>query len=929
MKTMKNWLLTGLFFMIVSTAFSQTKITGKIVDAELKGSLPSASVTIKGTTTAVAADFDGNFSLTTSQTSGEVVITFVGYVTKTLAFNGNTNLGTIVLEIDSSQLDEVVVVGRGIIDLAKDRKTPIAVSTLTAAEIQDKVGTSDITQVMVNTPSVYVTGQAGGFGDSKMSVRGFTQDNTAFLLNGQPINGMEDGLMYWSNWSGMSDIANAIQIQRGLGSSKLAISSVGGTVNFITKATSMREGGFLSTGIANDDYIKTTAAYNTGLINGKFGVSVMLTHWQGDGFNDGTRGEGQNYFISFGYKPSEKHNLNFLITGAPQKHDQNFTKALSQYKTYGRKYNGNWGYLNGEYQSERTNFYHKPVANLNWDWEISDKSELSTVLYASWGRGGGTGNYGASAIRTNGLIDFDAIQARNEGVGAGVMGDQKSYLIRSSVNNHNWYGLVSNFKHQLNENLVFNLGADLRTYYGTHYRQVENFLGLDSFTETRGLRDNSHTFETIPGTNNPLNPVSNTVTESQRARPWPATFNSLGENQRIDYDNSERISYGGVFGQVEYSTDIFSGFVQGAVSTQAHQRFDRYDYLPQFEDSEKVNNTGYNIKAGGSFNINESNSFYVNAGYYSRQPYHDNIYLNFSNQINPLTQNEKILGLEAGYSFKSQYFTANVNAYRTSWKDRVTTTSRIATANEEFPSLTILAGDEIFTTNEGVEQLHSGIEVDVVAKPFSMLDLRGFLSAGDWEYKGNSVTTIRDQNRNVADVRTRDVDGGKVGDAAQFSAGAGFKLTVVERLSVDADYRYYEKIYGRSGAVKENVELPSYGIVDAGLSYKMLVGKDKSKSLNFRFNMNNLLNHIFLSELSTSQLVATENEFETSTGNGLINPSGSTTSASNRLKGTGANQFATYQDYTSRGIYEGGLDARNQGFFGLGRTWNFTIRYNF
>ena len=43
--------------------------------------------------------------------------------------------------------------------------------------------------------------------------------------------------MYWSNWSGMSDIANFIQIQRGLGSSKLAISSVGGTVNFVTKAT--------------------------------------------------------------------------------------------------------------------------------------------------------------------------------------------------------------------------------------------------------------------------------------------------------------------------------------------------------------------------------------------------------------------------------------------------------------------------------------------------------------------------------------------------------------------------------------------------------------------------------------------------------------------------------------------------------------------
>ena len=102
-----------------------------------------------------------------------------------------------------NDLEEVVIVGKGLIDLAKDRKTPIAVSTIKAAEIQAKVGTMDVTQAFVNTPSVYVSGQAGGFGDSRISVRGFQQDNTAFLLNGQPINGMEDGKLYWSNWSGM------------------------------------------------------------------------------------------------------------------------------------------------------------------------------------------------------------------------------------------------------------------------------------------------------------------------------------------------------------------------------------------------------------------------------------------------------------------------------------------------------------------------------------------------------------------------------------------------------------------------------------------------------------------------------------------------------------------------------------------------------
>src|SRR5690606_25993874 len=89
--------------------------------------------------------------------------------------------------------------------------------------------------------------------------------------------------------------------------------------------------------------------------------------------------------------PIYKHNLNFLITGAPQWHNQNFANSISNYLKYGRKYNSNWGYLNGEAVNDRTNYYHKPVMNLNWDWIINDRSSLSTVLYASWGRGGGTG----------------------------------------------------------------------------------------------------------------------------------------------------------------------------------------------------------------------------------------------------------------------------------------------------------------------------------------------------------------------------------------------------------------------------------------------------------------------------------------------------------------------------------------------------------
>lgn len=900
-----------LFLLMTTVMFSQGKIKGTVVDNELGGSLPGVNVKIKGTTSGTSTDIDGKFQLNSTTNSGQVVITFIGYKSITVDYavsNGQTvDLGTIKLSSDSSEIEEVVIIGKGVIDLAKDRKTPIAVSSIKANEIQAKIGTADITQTMVNTPSVYVSGQAGGFGDSRISVRGFQQDNTAFLLNGQPINGMEDGKMYWSNWSGMADIANAIQIQRGLGSSKLAISSVGGTVNFVTKATELKEGGFMSMGVANDDYFKSTVAYNTGMSKKGWGASFMISHWQGDGYNEGTRGEGQNYFLSVGYKASDKHSFNFLVTGAPQSHDQNFTKRISDYLGFGRKYNNNYGYLNGKYISERTNFYHKPVANFNWDYKINSKMDLSTVLYASWGRGGGTGNYGSgkksiselnpyTGTNQNTYIDFNQIYANNSADADGI-GSSANYAIRASMNNHAWYGVVSNLKTKLNEDLSLNLGLDLRTYHGDHYRQITNFLGLNGWTESRFLRDNNHV---IPSPNT-LPSATNTVTESYNIDPWHAFFNKAADNQKIDYDYSETITYGGVFGQLEYSKDNLSAFFQGSVSNQSHQRFDYYDYQEDFQDSEKVTNLGYNAKAGGSYKFGVNHSVYVNAGFYNRQPYHDNIYLNFTNEVNESTSNEKILGLEAGYNFKSKRFNASINAYRTTWEDRVVSTSRVITAlTETIGTTTLVQGDLVYTSNLGVKQQHTGLELDFTYNPINKFDVRGFASVGNWEYKDDAVSRRFDESNNLLDETRTDVDGGKVGDGAQTTWGLGAKYEIVKGLSIDADWRNYDKLYANSGAIKDNLELPSYDLVDAGITYKMLVGKDNKNSVVFRINMNNVFDEVYLSEIT-----------------------GTPIKSSAFLSGTSG---PTYQ--SAGRVYKGIADG-NQGYFGFGRTWNVSLRYNF
>ena len=169
MKKLTKITLVSALMLLSSFMFAQSTVSGTVTDADMNAPLPGANVVEKGTTNGTTTDFDGNFTLTTSSNSGELVISYVGYASKSIAFSGSTTIGSVALASDNS-LQEIVLIGTGVVDLAEDRKTPVAVSTVKAAEIQARVtGNVEFAEVLKNTPSVYVSNQAGGFGDGVSS----------------------------------------------------------------------------------------------------------------------------------------------------------------------------------------------------------------------------------------------------------------------------------------------------------------------------------------------------------------------------------------------------------------------------------------------------------------------------------------------------------------------------------------------------------------------------------------------------------------------------------------------------------------------------------------------------------------------------------------------------------------------------------------
>ncbi|MNX45383.1 Ferric enterobactin receptor precursor [compost metagenome] len=926
---MKNWLLTGLLFMIVSTAFSQGKITGTITDGT--GSLPGANVVIKGSTIATSTDFDGKFTLNATSSTGEIVISFLGYQNQTVKFsvaNGaTTNLGTIALASNSNELSEIVVKS-SVVDIAKDRKTPVAVSTIRAAEIQEKLGSQEFPEILKSTPSVYASKAGGGYGDSRIAIRGFDQKNIAVMVNGVPINDMENSAVFWSNWAGISDVTSAMQVQRGLGASKLAISSVGGTINIVTKSSDVKEGGSISSSFGNDNYLKAQASYSTGLMKNGLSASVLFSRTEGNGYVDGTKFEGYNYFVALGYKINDKHSLEFTFTGAPQWHDQRSTSPLlSDFLKYGSdgktpniKYNSDWGYKNGEEYNLKTNYYHKPVMSLNWDYAINETTKLSTVLYASWGRGGGTTSNGGikgnnpystnNSLRTaDGLINFDLIQNWNSGqpttLGTRTQTNgqyQNSSASGSatvtntgvtqiaSVNSHNWYGGVINLDKKLTENLTWDFGVEGRMYKGIHFQNLINLFGATNYRDATNVNS-------VP------NPAYFSTTYAPRPSGNP--FISTDYQERINYWNDSEVNYYGAFTQLEYSKGNFTAFLQGAVSQQGYKRIDHFKYLTSdpLSETDFKNITGGDVKAGVNYNINEQHNVYFNTGYYSKQPFFNAVYPNNASIINDNITNEKVKAAEVGYGFRSGIFNATLNAYFTQWDDRFTPGTDSDQANNP-------GG---YYTFQGVNETHTGVELEVNARVLDKLKLNGMISIGDWKYDGNATSNRFDASNNPfpgGTAQTLYLDGVKVGNNAQTTMAIGAAYEILRGLNVDYNLNYSEKLYGNISPVnflsatnKGALELPGFATSDAGLSYKFLFGKDKANALNFRFNVNNLFDRTYINE-SFTNIFADDVRTPAAGGNPAIT-------------------------YAQAGALYKGIATGNKVYFGYGRTWNFTLRYEF
>jgi TonB-dependent starch-binding outer membrane protein SusC len=167
---MKYLLLLHFLLFSLADAFGQSATISGRITGETGDGLPGVTVVLKGTTVGTSTDIEGNYSLNVPNTTGTLVISFIGYTTQEVPINGRSSV-SISLAVDTKALKEVVVVGYG--TQTKETVTG-SVAAVKGEELQRSPAMNLTNSIAGRMPGVVAVNRSGepGYDGSAIRIRG-------------------------------------------------------------------------------------------------------------------------------------------------------------------------------------------------------------------------------------------------------------------------------------------------------------------------------------------------------------------------------------------------------------------------------------------------------------------------------------------------------------------------------------------------------------------------------------------------------------------------------------------------------------------------------------------------------------------------------------------------------------------------------------
>jgi outer membrane cobalamin receptor len=838
-------MLTVIFFTLPLMLWAQTMmVTGTVKDAGTGKVLVGANVVVERTSMGAATDASGSFTINNVPAESKVTASMIGYGSQTLSAGAQLEFSLAREALDMTALE--------VLSSRSAASAPVAYTNIKKADMELRLGSRDLPLMLNTIPSVFATGQGGGAGDVRINIRGFDQRNFAVMINGVPVNDIENGWVYWSNWDGVGDATSSIQVQRGMSAVNLAVPSIGGTVNIVTDPAALEFGAKFKQEIGSYGFMKSTASFNSGKV-GNHAFSGALVKKTGEGYYKGTFTDAYAFYFASSMQLNDNNKFELYAVGAPQRHGHNLYKQnIAVYDTdlakelgytdpviaffedknlsghSGRDYNQNYisvpdsmkgndskqyfemysvkdgiARYNKSFLMERENFFHKPQVNLNWYSKLSDDIDLSTVFYWSGGSGGGTGTYGSPQWDYSGfsrVLSFaDTWEENQTKYGSGTY-DGTSIDSTYSTTLNRSDGILRNSVNQqstigLVSKLDFKIDESLKMQVGVDLRKAE----VGHWREVRDLIGGGYYVYTDNDFDDvwdyhPLDSSGTTII------PASLTFNDSLTNlnhmkklgDKIAYHNTNTIGWRGFYWQGEYSGDKLDLLGVIGFSTVG------YTYVDHFtaQSLDTLGNHGselfsFNRDIGGSqLKLGASYNLFGNFRIYSNYADVSKV-PNFDGAINDY--DGSVYTSPKLERFLSREY-GIVNQFQ-SGHLRLNYYNTDWLDRSRSIGVVNADGSDGYVYLSGIDAKHTGIEGELALRVNDLINLRTSLAINDWSYQSNPSGFYNDYGAGGLVEYTYYLEGLKVGNQPQYQHSVSLGLSPMRNLNLDITSHYYGEHY--------------------------------------------------------------------------------------------------------------------------------------
>ena len=587
---MKKVILGLILYLAGLTAWAQTSLSGKVVDAQSNATLAGASVWTETANRGTVTDENGQFTLNKlPQGNLEIRVSYLGYETERLTI-AIPFTGDLVVKLESKDfLTEEFIVSA----TRASGSTPTTFSNVDKSEIAKRNLGQDIPILLNFTPSVVSYSDAGaGVGYTGLRIRGSDQTRINATVNGIPLNDAESHGVFWVNMPDFASSVENIQIQRGVGTSTNGAATFGASLNFQTDTRRDEAYAELDNGFGSFNTWRHTVKAGTGLLNNRFAVDARLSKITSDGYVDRAFSDLNSWFVSGGYYGEKSVIKLVAFSGREQTYQSWYGLPESKLKTDRRDNFYTYDNETDNYQQDHYQLIYTGKVGSNW--------KTNLALHYTYGRG-----YYEQFRENDRLSRYNL---PNVVVGNEVI--SRSDIIRRRWLDNDFYGFVGSANYVSTDGkLDFIIGGGANRYDGGHFGEIiwARFAGntniRDRYYDNNAIKDDRNiytkaTYEIKPGLN---------LFGDLQLRGINYSFIGVNDDLRIVDGQANYTFFNPKFG-FSYEKGNQTWYASYAVANREPTRSDFTDNpITEIPRPERLNNVeaGVRAKAGGfSYNAN-------------------------------------------------------------------------------------------------------------------------------------------------------------------------------------------------------------------------------------------------------------------------------------------------------------------------------------